>query len=175
MIGLGPSQFEIAIYIGNRPDLAEYAELSQLRPLTAGEIAYIAQETGNHWRKVFNVSAKFLHALYSKQQDQLLPNTWQHLRDTELFQSHSRAALLFSAPDLSQKQVMHIVCGKTYANQLDLQDLVWLDNSFAIDKANKLIVCPYLDYRQLSNSKVDRLVELVLEPEKQRDVVLKKR
>lgn len=161
MIGLGSPDFNIAIYIGNRPELDDYPHLDTLKPMIPGEIAYIAQETGNHWRKVFNVSAKFLFQLYSEEQRQNLPVSWQLLRNSLLFQSHSDTALLFSAPDLSKQGIIHIVCGKTYANQLGLEDLVWLDNYFAIDQQNKLIVCPYLDYRQLSNQRIDKLVSLV--------------
>jgi len=59
-------------------------------------------------------------------------------------------------------QTIHIICGRTYVKQLlasgELQaNLVWLDDEFAIDEANRLIVCPYFDYRQLSNIKIERL------------------
>lgn len=161
MIGLGPHKFSIAIYIANRPELDDYPSLNRLQPMVPGEIAYIAQETGNHWCKVFNVSAKFIFQLYSEEQKPNLPTTWQRLRDSDLFQSHSDTALLFSKPDLSKQEIIHIVCGKTYANQLGLEGPIWLDNYFAIDKQNKLIVCPYLDYRQLSNQRIDKLVSLV--------------
>jgi len=161
MIGLGPHNFSIAIYIANRPVLDDYPSLNRLRPMVPGEIAYIAQETGNHWRKVFNVSAKFLFQLYSEEKKPNLPATWQSLRDSDLFQSHSDAALLFSKPDLRKQEIIHIVCGKTYANQLGLGRLLWLDNYFAIDPENKLIVCPYLDYRQLSNARINQLSGLV--------------
>jgi hypothetical protein len=43
--------------------------------------------------------------------------------------------------------------------------LVWLDEEFAIDKVSNLVICPYLDYRQLSNIKITRLVELLTELE----------
>ena len=61
---------------------------------------------------------------------------------------------------------MHIICGKGYAKALInsgklIVDLVWLDDEFAIDSENKLIVCPYFDYRQLSNIKIERLAGLL--------------
>ena len=39
--------------------------------------------------------------------------------------------------------------------------LQWLDNDFAIDVKNNLIVCPYFDYRQLTNEKIQRLAGLL--------------
>jgi hypothetical protein len=59
--------------------------------------------------------------------------------------------------------------GKTYAKQslpvLAIEPLVnlqWLDADFAVDPEHGIIVCPYFDYRQLSNSKIDRLVDLII-------------
>jgi hypothetical protein len=58
--------------------------------------------------------------------------------------------------------------GKTYAKSLlssgalDLE-LIWLNNEFAINHSQRLIVCPYFDYRQLSNVKIERLAELIKE------------
>jgi len=78
-------------------------------------------------------------------------------------QAQSKTALLFSAPKLTpNKEIVHIICGKGYAKALinsgKLEaNLLWLDEEFAIDKENKLIVCPYFDYRQLSNIKIERL------------------
>jgi len=68
----------------------------------------------------------------------------------------------------AQQAILHIICGKTYAKQLissgELEtQLTWLDDEFAIDRANMLVVCPYFDYRQLSNSKIERLAALLLE------------
>lgn len=161
MIGLGSSNFEIALYIANRPQLDDYPVLSELKPMIPGEIAYIAQETGNHWRKVFNVSAKLLFELYSGTSPKNLPSTWQAYRDSVLFQVNSGTALLFSKPALGHQDQVHIVCGKTYAHDLGLENLIWIDNYFATDEANRLIVCPYLDYRQLSNQRIAQLVTLI--------------
>jgi len=48
------------------------------------------------------------------------------------------------------------------AGQLKIE-LSWLDNKFAIDKINRVIVLLYFDYRQLSNIKIDRLTKLSAE------------
>ena len=54
-----------------------------------------------------------------------------------------------------------IIAGKTYAAQLPLLPLTWLDNYFAINKEARLIVAPYPDYRQLSNERIARLITLM--------------
>jgi hypothetical protein len=97
--------------------------------------------------------------------------SWQQYRDHALLQNLSNTNLLFCAPQLTHVKdkdkdknynVLHFVMGKTYAKSLNLpSSLKWLDNEFAIDTHNKLVVCPYFDYRQLSNIKIMRLVELI--------------
>ena len=45
-----------------------------------------------------------------------------------------------------------------------MKNISFGDNNvkFAIDTKNRLIVCPYFDYRQLSNRKIARLADLLL-------------
>ena len=161
-IGLGSRNSNINFYIANRPPVDDYPAMTELRELVIGELAHIVQHTSNHWRKAFNVYAKLLFDWHQAQGRNNLPNTWQSYRDLELFQSHSREALLFSAPQLDNNhQSIHIIAGKTYAASLDLPPLVWLDQYFAINKELCLIVAPYPDYRQLSNERIARLIELM--------------
>lgn len=162
MVGFGNDQFSIAFYIANRPDIDSYQDLNLLHSLNPGEIDQIVQKTGNHWRKIFNVSAKFAFQLLSETADEHeLPQSWQDYRDTILYQKHSPIALLFSPPQVTTENVVHIVAGRTYAHDLGIQDLIWLDERFAINKSQRLIVCPYLDYRQLSNARINQLAGLV--------------
>lgn len=159
MIGFGSKNFSIAIHIANRPELDEYRNLKVLKALTPHEIDQIVLKTGNHWRKIFNVSAKFIFQIHAQGQD-----SWQAYRDQILFQEKSPIALLFSAPPPAETQapdVIHIVAGRTYAKELGLEGLLWLDDQFAISETQSLIVCPYLDYRQLSNARIETLVSLV--------------
>lgn len=93
---------------------------------------------------------------------------------------NSKTALLFSAPDTtitcpdkatSNKNQLHIIAGRTHAKNLLQQGKLhaqfdWLDDEFAIDTTNNIIVCPYFDYRQLSNIKIARLSELVAQLKK---------
>jgi hypothetical protein len=171
--GFGEDEYQIAVYISNRPPIYEYQQLAQLTALTTGEIAHIGQHCGNGWRKVFNVYAKLLYAL-DKQQFSFASHapTWQQYRDDFLLQTHSKTSLLFNTPQLESikrnaaDKPIHIIMGKTYAKSLlttgalDIE-LNWLNNEFAINHLQRVIVCPYFDYRQLSNIKIERLAELI--------------
>ena len=167
-IGFGDNDFNFAVYIANRPNMLEYQSLSTVLPLVDGEINAINQSCGNGWRKVFNVYAKLLYAL-DKEYFDFSKNeaTWQDYRDKYLLQAQSKTALLFSAPQLEpSKEIVHIICGKGHAKALIINgklyaNLVCLDEGFSIDSKNKLIVCPFFDYRQLSNNKIERLAELL--------------
>lgn len=162
LIGLGSLTSSINFYIANRPLIDDYPAMSELRGLATGELVHIVKHTSNHWRKVFNVYTKLLFDWYQSQSRNDLPDTWQSYRDLELFQSHSQEALLFSAPQLNKNnKTIHVIAGKTYAAHLDLPPLVWLDPYFAINKEFRLIVAPYPDYRQLSNERIARLIELM--------------
>ncbi|MAZ88738.1 MAG: hypothetical protein CL693_13950 [Cellvibrionaceae bacterium] len=164
MIGLGDEHYRLAFCLANRPMIDHYPQLDHLQPLAAGELSHIVSNTSNHWRKVFNVFAKFLYQLCPTRRSRFAD--WQSYRDQQLLQSGSGDALLFSPPPITDSGgVIHIVAGKTYATQLGLEPLHWLDQHFALHATAPLIVSPYLDYRQLSNERIDRLVDLVAEVE----------
>ena len=150
--------------------MLEYQQLTLISPVTSGEISAINTACGNGWRKVFNVYAKLLYALDNKYFNfSALAPTWQNYRDSFLLQHNSQTTLLFSPPQPpTNKESLHIICGKTYAKHLLATgqlaaNFIWLDDEFAIDKARNLIVCPYFDYRQLSNSKIEKLACLLKE------------
>ena len=177
-IGFGDTDFSFAVYIANKPNMLEYQSLCEITPLVEGEVNAINQTCGNGWRKVFNVYAKLLYCLDKQYYNfSTYAATWQDYRDKHLLQAQSKTALLFSAPQLlstkekpnkemPNKEIVHIICGKGHAKALInsgklVANLVWLDDEFAIDSENKLIVCPYFDYRQLSNIKIERLARLL--------------
>ncbi|MCE2570307.1 DUF6942 family protein [Motilimonas eburnea] len=167
-IGLGCTHMKLAVYIANRPDTADYQQMTEFRALQKGDIAAINLACGNGWRKVFNVYAKLVAALGEPYQSaHPKPATWQDYRDSHLLQRHSKTALLFSAPSFPlAPNVTHLIMGKTYANQLLRQanlfdQLVWVEPYLALLPKQRLIVCPYFDYRQLSNAKLARLVEII--------------
>lgn len=154
--GLGDTNAQFNVYIANRPPLDEYQYLVCMQPLLTGDIARIAEQTGNHWRKIFNVYAKLAFALNPQGFA-----TWQLYRDDFLLRENSGQALLFSPPDLAQPG-LHLVMGKTYAKTLQLDaELLRADTDFQIDKNKALLVVPYFDYRQLSNEKLLRLQALI--------------
>jgi len=173
-VGLGDASFTLAVYIANRPKIPEYQSLNKLMPVESGDLKLIGDVCGNGWRKVFNVYAKLLYAL-EKQYFSFssFSLTWQDYRDQHLLQVGSKTALIFTPPKLeitspscAPAKTLHIICGRTYAKQLIHEgclnvDLTWLDEEFAIDLKQAVIVCPYFDYRQLSNKKLDRLSSML--------------
>ena len=167
--GLGDTQGQFNVYIANRPDHLDYPQLDCVRALKTGDIEQINRACGNGWRKVFNVYAKLLFALQQSipTGELILPGmqakNWQSYRDNSLLQANSHTRLLFSAPHLpTPDKSVHIVMGRTYAKSLNLApSLIWLDGEFACDPANRLLVCPYFDYRQLSDRKILHLVALI--------------
>ncbi len=167
--GLGDPASQLSVYIGNTPNYLDLLELTNVRPLQLGDIAAIGQACGNGWRKVFNVYAKLVFALNMPSLVNVAQyDNWQSYRDNHLLRAKSNTSLRFTSPDLSSTGLVthgwHIVMGKTYAQSLSLpSSLRWLDKEFALDKQAKLIVCPYFDYRQLSNIKIIRLVSLIQE------------
>lgn len=174
LIGLGDSEFIIAFYVETRPALEPYYSLSHLQPLQQGDIKQIAEQCGNGWRKVFNVYAKFLFALPEQRFHFVsLTQSWQDYREHYLCQPGSGCALLFCPPQLplsesatsKQRDSIHIIAGRSYAKKLMKQgklqaNLLWLNEQFAVDLSQRLIISPYLDYRQLSNQKISTLVKI---------------
>ena len=160
MIGLGATPHKLAVYIKNRPMVEPYQSLHNMQPLAAAEISSIVNSTSNHWRKIFNVYAKLV---FSCADFLDLPDfsTWQQLRDEYLLQASSELALVFSEPVLNTKAVK-IITGHTYAQSLALNiKLENVGDDFLVSNQHKLIICPYFDYRQLSNSKIDQLTQII--------------
>jgi Family of unknown function (DUF6942) len=162
--GIGDEDFDMAIYIANRPPLEEYQNLQGIRPLIEGEIQHIGQQTSNHWRKIFNVYAKLCFQMNSYGFKK-----WQDYRDNRLLQTGSKTALLFSPLDAPHRDdAIRLVAGKTHAVNLGLDIQVMekpqadFSNDFAWDKVGRVIVTPYLDYRQLSNIKIEFLANNII-------------
>ncbi|BBN83891.1 hypothetical protein PA25_38760 [Pseudoalteromonas sp. A25] len=165
--GFGQASGLVAIYIEHMPPMLEYKNLELVQPLSIGETEMISLASGNGWRKIFNVYAKILGQLKHRDHNFTNYGSWQAYREQCLLQSHSQEALLFSPPKLDNpKYRFHIIAGRTYAKKL-LRDhiftnsLVWLDTEFAVDKTHNLVVCPFLDYRQLSNIKINKLCDIL--------------
>ncbi|MDZ7868229.1 MAG: hypothetical protein U5L02_03355 [Rheinheimera sp.] len=173
--GLGDATARLRIYVAKAPPMAEFAGLDGCAALLPGQIDQIYRHCGNGWRKVFNVYAKLVWALPASWQPDLQDaQSWQQWRDRVLLQAGSGTALLFGANGFGQDgagaDTLHIIAGRQHARDLSAQGLlpdsltgglVWLDEEFAVAEKMRLLVCPYLDYRQLSDVKITRLVQLV--------------
>tara|TARA_R110000787_G_scaffold130453_7_gene242391 strand:- start:81 stop:629 length:549 start_codon:yes stop_codon:yes gene_type:complete len=164
-VGLGDVNAKLVFYIRNCPPLTSYQNLTSVKPLIPGEISHIGLATGNHWRKIFNVYAKLLFELTPQNF-----SSWQDLRDSSLLQAQSDHCLLFSPPNLpttifaesQPNKKLHVILGKGYGEQLGLcSDCTWLSHDFAINPTLGVIICPYFDYRQLSNKKIAQLTGLI--------------
>ncbi len=178
VMGLGCCNYQLGVVIGNRPEIEEYQDLTNIQPVSNGEIANIGLQCGNGWRKVFNVYAKLLFCLAEADRTANLDislnlslvrdfKNWQDYRESLLLQKSSQTALIFGEVTISPKaNQIHILSGKTHAKNLIAKQLVdpqfdWLDSEFAVNRAARSIICPYFDYRQLSNIKIERLVKLI--------------
>lgn len=160
--GLGSVNAQLKVFIGNVPNLPQYRQLDTIVGVSDGELAMIGNELGNGWRKVFNVYAKLVHGMITCGYQ--LPGKhekWQDYRDRTLLRDNSQTSLLFSPPVLDTPG-LKLVMGKGYAGQV-IENLSahMLDNHFAVFKQAQLIVCPYFDYRQLSNEKIETLIGLI--------------
>ncbi|MFS1701820.1 DUF6942 family protein [Alteromonas sp. AMM-1] len=159
--GLGDSNARMRVFIANRPAFSLQRLGNGIVPLTAGDIDAIGKACGNGWRKVFNVYAKFLFALPDNLQFKQ-GNCWQQFRDTHLLQGGSNTALMFGEPNSFEADTLNIITGRTFAQSTNVaQSLYWVTPEFAINTSLNLVVCPYFDYRQLSNSKILYLVDLI--------------
>lgn len=159
--GLGNPNAKIHIYCQNTPPIEPYLSQITIRGVESDEIGRIGQLTGNHWRKIFNVLAKFAFQRDTDLSKQF--KTWQTFRDTALLSVSGDYALWFGLQNLETSQHhVSIVMGKQYGETLGLAEkCFWLSPSFAINEELRVIICPYFDYRQLSNIKIEQLCNLV--------------
>ncbi|NVK56752.1 MAG: hypothetical protein HWE26_14185 [Alteromonadaceae bacterium] len=162
--GIGDPHACLRVYIGNRPNTEVVHTVAGMTPLLPGNIHQIGQDCGNGWRKVFNVFAKLAYALPPPAGFSQQHACWQHFRDNSLLQADSRCALWFTEPAEYSEHAIHIISGKTFANTLSIApSLHWLTPDFAVDPQRNIVVCPYFDYRQLSNNKILFLIDLLAE------------
>jgi len=124
--------------------------------LNAGEsINDIVTSNGNHWRKIFVIIAKLCCGKTS----------WQHYRTHDLL---NEVYLNFSMHPTFDKQ-LNIVCGKTHSQSINIyeQSLSWqvVDELARVrinkeNSANRIIITPYLDYRQFPNALIEEVIKV---------------
>jgi hypothetical protein len=173
IIGIGDPDAIFEVYIANRPNFTftNFDSENESTPITLvnGDIEACSKACGNGWRKVFNVYAKLIFGLSSL--ELLNPNdykNWQDYRDHKLLQKDSRTVLIFSPPSKPSSNSLKIIMGRTYGKSLFEQKplkaqgkLHWLTEEFAVNFELRTVICPYFDYRQLSNAKILYLVDLI--------------
>ena len=168
----------IKVYLANRPPLTIFDELEGLSVLKKGDIEQVVKDTGNHWRKIFNVYAKLIFALAIRVDCKQFSEftSWQQYRDELLLQQGSETELLFYPKEQQgieylmesftevDSNSLRIIMGKSFSSKLlGAHRLKWVDDDFAYDVETGVWVCPYFDYRQLSNLKIDRFIDLMIE------------
>ena len=168
-VGLGDPQATLRVYLANKPSLEPFAYPGEILPLADGDIAQINSHEGNHWRKIFNVFAKFLYELKFNGTDDF--SRWQDYRDVRMLQPGSGVALCYGPPALLEVDITAldstssrvILMGKQFAEECGFfktDGAKWPDSRFAMND-NGVIVCPYFDYRQLSDERIRYLVSLI--------------
>ncbi|MBB3167620.1 DUF6942 family protein [Simiduia aestuariiviva] len=160
---LGGQAPALCVSIANCPPQTRYRALRERAPLAPGELADIVANSSNHWRKVFNVYAKLVYGLECRQPGWVVGDygRWQAFRDGELLQAHSRQALLLGGAPVAL-QTPTVIAGKTWAQQLGMAgDLQWIDAHFAVYPGRPWVVCPYFDYRQLTNARIEQLIDII--------------
>lgn len=163
-LALGDINAAFKVYMANKPDFDFHVSNSIVHPLQKGDIYTCGQACGNGWRKVFNVYAKLVYAAAIPVLKTQNFACWQDYRDGLLLQANSNTSLNFAPPNFkaSTTSIVHLIMGRTYAKTLECApSLEWLDEEFAVNYVQRIIVCPYFDYRQLSNIKIVRLVGLI--------------
>lgn len=164
--GLGDPHARLRVYLANRPSLEPFTDPGGILPLADGDIDLINRHEGNHWRKIFNVYAKFLAELGFSLTDKF--SRWQDYRDQVMLQPGSDVALIFGPPALStlNPDHTHVFMGKQFALDcgfFSTDGAQWLTHDFAVNHAG-MMVCPYFDYRQLSDEKIRFLVSRITLP-----------
>ncbi len=159
-VGFGNAHSKVAVVVENRPPMSAFDSLSTVFPLELIHLTQIVDQCGNHWRKIINCYAKLMFQLTDR-----TIGSWQEYRDTQLLRADSDECLLFSPTSFDEALKHHrvvIVTGKIFAQTMPFYgEMNWLSSTFAQHPSKPILIAPYFDYRQLSNQKLDFLVQLL--------------
>lgn len=126
----GAARPTLILYLSHRPNAMTL------------DVAALLAANSNHWRKIVNLLAKVACPVADE---------WRHFRDETLFQE---TALCFE-PQLAQASCWHWIGGKENLSRFsDLQHSALplpAAPGIAVDPQKRVLLTPYLDYRQLSN------------------------
>jgi len=142
------------IGLGN-PDAATQFLLPTPPMLESSEISieHIVDLNGNHWRKIFVIISKLCCG----------KKTWQSYREHDLL---TDIYLNFS-PKPSFDKVLNVVCGKSHAKTVGINDCKLLSTpvdttarvrEFHSEPNHRTLLTPYLDYRQFPNALIEEVV-----------------
>jgi hypothetical protein len=158
LTGLGDTSPLLVICAPHFPPGIQPNPAQAISPLTGGELERLIREGGNHWRKVFTLYAKLLHGLTPLEPD------WQTCRDQRLLRSGSACALLFEHSCVPEQEQLCLVMGQTFGRTegwLAGDQTLPAEQPFVQHPEQAVIVTPYFDYRQLSNARLDSLIQLI--------------
>ena len=145
---------KLTLYIGNRPSLPEFEELTEFPILESGDIVKIIAQCGNHWRKIFSIFAKLGFALNEHD-----CKTWQEYRDQVLLTVKSSEHIVFDTK-IRSTEGFHIICGQSHFELFDFteENFISLDQNNKVQHSGKIIQTPYFDYRQFNNDLIDQVI-----------------
>lgn len=145
---LGCKKPQIILYLPNRPLMPESV---------AKGIPEIIELNGNHWRKIFSIYAKITCGEID----------WRKYRDSHLLGNNE--SISFS-DHLAPGDCFHLVAGKVNWQQIccvgtdpQQQGFKPIDDEARLWQKGKVILCPYLDYRQFPNKLVALLIQFLAE------------
>ena len=153
---IGEATAVLNVCINNVPEWPSQTFPENTTTLSGNELSQLIAVNSNHWRKIFNVYAKLLHAINPKNTDD-----WRQVRDHRLLQAGNQHALTLGTPRLEQPlKSLTLIAGKQFAENLGL-----LTNAQEIHPGiyrpsiNNCLVVPYFDYRALSDKKIAWLAD----------------
>ena len=140
-------------------------------PLTEDWMDQIIAAGGNNWRKIFNIYAKLCFSLLENNRENSEIQDWQTYRSNCLLVSNTPYQLvclsgeaLKSFYERLDTDTLVLITGKKCASELAITErLHWIDQDFAQAIGRNGLLCPYFDYRQLSNIKLEKLTGLIQE------------
>lgn len=165
--GIGAKRPALILYLPHRPEAIVLSGTGEYGSVNSLGVRTFLADCDNHWRKIFNCYAKIAFALFGR--DFL---TWQDYRDNRLLTEQSLELMVF--PDSKGSLREHtlgssrisIISGIATARKMSLDFETWkLLRGFYLKEHPKnghtTILTPYFDYRQLSNQKIETLLQLL--------------
>ena len=137
---LGTDTPSLVLYLPHRPQ-----GLDQL--VNTPDAKLLMENNSNHWRKIVTLLAK----VASPDED------WRRFRDSDLFQ---HTTLCFGEA-LVDRTTWHWIGGKDNLQRFNLDGLNAQPlpdaRDIAIDRKKRILLTPYPDYRQISNTRVSQI------------------